>query len=146
MNGRPGDERADMFVDLALKAHTQDLYAEVFCKHPSLLEFVSKLTGWGGNTMALRRTLLRNNVPGTKPIGVHYDQIFLRYGEDSIVTAWVPIGDIKLNGGVLIYLENSESTSAANMSQQSLMLYFKVTQSVKNWRTNLPKRPWPPVS
>lgn len=106
MNGRPGDERAAMFVDLALKAHTDDWYAEVFCKHPRLLQFVAELTGWGENTLALKRTLLRNNVPGTKPIGVHYDQIFLRYGEATSVTAWVPIGDVKIDGGGLIYLEN----------------------------------------
>jgi hypothetical protein len=48
----------------------------------------------------------RNNIPGTKPIGVHYDQIFLRYGEPTSVTAWVPIGDVKVNGGGLIYLED----------------------------------------
>ena len=54
----------------------------------------------------MRRSLLRNNTPGNKAIGVHYDQIFLRKGEDTSVTAWVPIGDIGLTGGGLIYLEN----------------------------------------
>ncbi|KIN08525.1 hypothetical protein OIDMADRAFT_100270 [Oidiodendron maius Zn] len=104
-NGHPGKVAAE-FVDLALRAHGEKWYAEDFCKHPVLLEFVAGLTGWEEHTVAFRRTLLRNNIPGTKAIGVHYDQIFLRYGEPTSVTAWVPMGDIGLTGGGLIYLEN----------------------------------------
>jgi phytanoyl-CoA hydroxylase len=105
MNGHPGEVAAE-FVDLALRAHGEKWYAEDFCKHPHLLEFVARFTGWEEHTIAFRRTLLRNNIPGTKAIGVHYDQIFLRYGEPTSVTAWVPMGDISLTGGGLIYLEN----------------------------------------
>ncbi|KAK5048680.1 hypothetical protein LTR84_005771 [Exophiala bonariae] len=107
-NGRPTGPHPDVaskFVDLALKAHTEPWYKEVFCKHPDLRAYVSRLTGWGDDTMAVRRTLLRNNTPGNKAIGVHYDQIFLRHGEDTSVTAWVPMGDISRQGGGLIYLE-----------------------------------------
>ncbi|GFG08122.1 hypothetical protein IFM61392_05205 [Aspergillus lentulus] len=77
-NGRPGGEQAAQSVDLAIEAHYQDWYAEKFCNHPDLVRFVAAFTGWGENTLNFRRTLLRNNTPGTKPIGVHYDQIFLR--------------------------------------------------------------------
>ncbi|KAM0288355.1 hypothetical protein ACHAO9_007260 [Fusarium lateritium] len=70
------------------------------------------LTGWGDSTLPVRRTLLRNNTPGNKAIGVHYDQSFMRYGEPTAVTAWVPMGDIKLDGGGLIYLEGSEALGA----------------------------------
>lgn len=105
-NGRPGGDKAAQFVDLALEAHYQDWYAEKFCKHPALYDFVARFSGWGENTLSLRRTLLRNNIPRSKPIGVHYDQIFLRHGDPTSVTAWVPMGDIKLNGGGLIYLED----------------------------------------
>lgn len=104
-NGKPGGAAGERFVDLALEAHTQDWYAEEFCKHPALREFIAKLTGWGEHTHGVKRTLLRNNVPGNKAIGVHYDQIFLRHGEPTSVTAWVPIGDVSINGGGLIYLE-----------------------------------------
>ncbi|OQE31346.1 hypothetical protein PENSTE_c001G09014 [Penicillium steckii] len=107
-NGRPGGDKAAQFVDLALDAHYQEWYAEKFCNHPALYDFVAKFSDWGKNTLSLRRTLLRNNLPGSKPIGVHYDQIFLRYGDPTSVTAWVPMGDIKLNGGGLIYLENGD--------------------------------------
>ena len=111
-NSRPGGEQAALFVDLALQAHMEDWYAEDFCKHPALIEFVSKISGWGENTLQFRRSLLRNNIPGTHAIGVHYDQIFLRHGEVSNLTAWCPMGDIKINGGGLIYLENSACSEA----------------------------------
>ncbi|KAJ5714076.1 uncharacterized protein N7483_011257 [Penicillium malachiteum] len=108
-NGRPGGDQAAAFVDLALNAHYADWYAEKFCNHPALYDFIAKFSGWNKDTLNLRRTLLRNNIPGSKPIGVHYDQIFLRHGDPTSITAWVPIGDIKLNGGGLIYLENGDS-------------------------------------
>lgn len=108
-NGRPGGDNAAQFVDLAIEAHYKDWYADKFCNHPALLDFVARFTGWGEDTLGFKRSLLRNNIPGTKPIGVHYDQIFLRYGEPTSVTAWVPIGDIKLDGGGLIYLEDGIS-------------------------------------
>ena len=105
-NGRP---RGGLFVDLALKAHTEPWYKDNFCQHPALRSFVSRFTGWGEDTLTLRRTLLRNNTPGNKAIGVHYDQIFLRHGEDTSATAWIPMGDIALDGGGLIYLENGHT-------------------------------------
>lgn len=108
-NGRPGGDHAAQFVDRAFEAHYKDWYADKFCNHPALREFVARFTGWGSDTLGFKRTLLRNNIPGSKPIGVHYDQIFLRYGEPTSVTAWVPIGDIKLSGGGLIYLEDGPS-------------------------------------
>jgi phytanoyl-CoA hydroxylase len=105
-NGRPGGDRAAAFVDLALDAHYQDWYTKKFCNHLALYDFIARFSDWGKDTLSLRRTLLRNNLPGSEPIGVHYDQIFLRYGDPTSITAWVPMGDIKLNGGGLIYLEN----------------------------------------
>ncbi|KAI0886437.1 uncharacterized protein GGS22DRAFT_179313 [Annulohypoxylon maeteangense] len=106
-NGRP---RGGLFVDLALKAHAEPWYKDGFCKHPALHSFIAKITGWGDeNTLGLTRSLLRNNTPHNKAIGVHYDQIFLRHGEDTSMTAWVPMGDIALDGGGLIYLENGHT-------------------------------------
>lgn len=106
-NGHPGEHAAE-FVDLAIQAHGEKWYSEDFCKSPVLRGFIARLTGWGESTMPFRRTLLRNNIPGTKAIGVHYDQIFLRHGEPTSVTAWVPMGDISLAGGGLIYLEDGK--------------------------------------
>jgi hypothetical protein len=96
------------FMELAIKAHAEPWYKDGFCQHPEFIKYISKLTGWGGKTRNIQRTLLRNNTPGNKVIGVHYDYIFLRHGEDSVLTAWVPIGDIKIEGGGLIYLEKGK--------------------------------------
>ncbi|KAF2179014.1 hypothetical protein K469DRAFT_741727 [Zopfia rhizophila CBS 207.26] len=108
-NGKPGAATAEKFVDLALEAHYADWYKETFCKHPILKNMIAHLTGWGENTLGVKRSLLRNNTPGNKAIGVHYDQIFLRHGEPTSVTAWVPMGDVSLTGGGLIYLENGHT-------------------------------------
>ncbi|KAF2031632.1 hypothetical protein EK21DRAFT_62709 [Setomelanomma holmii] len=107
-NGRPGEETAGKFVDLALEAHYADWYHK-FCAHPVLKGFIARMTGWEDDTLGVRRSLLRNNTPGNKAIGVHYDQIFLRHGEPTSVTAWVPMGDVSLTGGGLIYLENGHT-------------------------------------
>ncbi|KAF2016401.1 hypothetical protein BU24DRAFT_391696 [Aaosphaeria arxii CBS 175.79] len=108
-NGKPGAATAEKFVDLALEAHYAHWYKETFCKHPVLKETIARISGWGDSTLGVRRSLLRNNTPGNKAIGVHYDQIFLRHGEPTSFTAWVPMGDISLTGGGLIYLENGHT-------------------------------------
>jgi phytanoyl-CoA hydroxylase len=87
----------------------EDWYAEDFCKHPVLSDFIGKITGCGESTLQSRCSLLRNSIPGTHATGVHYDQIFLLHGEITSLTAWCPMGDINLEGGELIYLEKSES-------------------------------------
>lgn len=106
-----GTKQSRDFIDLALRAHGEPWYKDDLCKHPVMEAFVAKLTGWDEDTLGLQRTLLRNNLPGNAAIGVHYDYIFLRHGEDSVLTAWIPIGDIKLEGGGLIYLEQGKSSS-----------------------------------
>jgi phytanoyl-CoA hydroxylase len=62
--------------------------------------------GWK-NDVLVKRTMVRHNVPGGLSTGIHYDRIFLRYGEAEFLTAWVPIGDCAANGGGLIYMEGS---------------------------------------
>ncbi|KAL7621753.1 hypothetical protein AAE478_009080 [Parahypoxylon ruwenzoriense] len=92
-------------------AHAETCYKDEFCKHPALRSFIAKFTRWGDNTLGLTRSLLRNNTPHNKAIGVHYDQIFLRYGDDTSITAWVPMGDVALDGGGLIHLEKGHTLS-----------------------------------
>ncbi|KAH6891466.1 hypothetical protein B0T10DRAFT_560707 [Thelonectria olida] len=116
-NAPPGStDRAALFVNAALKAHTEPWYIgsddgseRGFCNHPALRDFVARLTGWGESTLAVRRTLLRNNTPGNRAIGVHYDQSFMRHGEPTALTAWVPMGDVRIQGGGLIYLQGGDA-------------------------------------
>lgn len=109
IDGQLGPDTAAMFVDLALQAHYEDWYKEDFCRHPVLMDTVAKLSGWGDNTMFVKRSLLRNNTPRNNAIGVHYDHIFIRFGEPTHFTAWVPIGDVSDEGGGLIYLEDAHT-------------------------------------
>lgn len=53
--------------------------------------------------------MIRHSVPGASSTAIHYDQIFLRAGnpEHEFLTAWVPLGDIAVDGGGLMYLEDS---------------------------------------
>ncbi|KAL9109137.1 MAG: hypothetical protein Q9227_006228 [Pyrenula ochraceoflavens] len=88
-----------------IEAHSKEDY-RTFVAHPSLRKIVRDLRGWDSEIL-LDRTLLRHNVPHGRSTGVHYDKLFLRGGDAYFLTAWVPIGDIKFNGGGLIYLENS---------------------------------------
>ncbi|RAH40569.1 uncharacterized protein BO95DRAFT_375240 [Aspergillus brunneoviolaceus CBS 621.78] len=112
-----GTTTSDTFMMLALRAHAEDWHRNDLCKHPALIAFVEDFTGWGKSTWALERTILRNNLPGNPATGVHYDYIFLRHGEHSVLTAWVPVGDIALNGGGLIYLENGHVLGRATEGQ-----------------------------
>jgi phytanoyl-CoA hydroxylase len=107
----PSNQNSAEFMRLAIKAHGEPWYKDDFCQHPAFTDYISKLTGWEEHTHNIKRTMLRNNTPGNKAIGVHYDYIFLRHGEESVLTAWVPIGDIKINGGGLIYLEKGMGIS-----------------------------------
>lgn len=119
-NGRLGTTtKANEFEDISVKAHTDEWYigskdgsVKGFTQNEVLRDFVAKFTGWDDDILGLKRTLLRNNCPTNRAIGVHYDQIFLRYGEPTSVTAWVPLGDIGITGGGLIYLEGGEKVGA----------------------------------
>lgn len=130
------------FVRRALDAHGQDWYSERLCSHPVLQDFMAHFTGWNANTRRLERTLLRNNIPGTKAIGVHYDQIFLRYGEPTSVTVWVPMGDIGITGGGLMYLENGLLPDVvATVSTPDPADFSKDIHSGRTLRINLRRKP-----
>lgn len=88
-----------------IDAHSAPWYVS-FTEHPILKSFIQTFAGWADTTL-LRRSLFRPNVPGGETTQVHYDQIFLRGGPPTALTAWVPLGDCPVNGGGLLYLENS---------------------------------------
>lgn len=104
----PSDQAA-RFTELTTKVHTEKWYTDDFCRHPNLIEFIEKLTQWK-DVRQFKRSLFRCNLPDSTPIGVHYDQIFLRKGDITNITAWCAMGDIKINGGGLMYLEKSKVT------------------------------------
>ncbi|KAH8427731.1 phytanoyl-CoA dioxygenase family protein [Aspergillus melleus] len=103
--GLKDDEESDKYLELMISAHEADFYLE-FCEIEELRAFIRHFTGWEDITM-LQRTLLRAFVPDSELTPVHFDQMYLRAGPPTSLTAWVPIGDVSLEGGGLMYLENS---------------------------------------
>lgn len=103
--GIAGDTESDRYAELMVSAHDTDFYQR-FCEIPELHSFVRRFTGWEKPQM-LQRTLLRPYPPNAELTAIHYDQIYLRGGPPTALTAWLPIGDIRLEGGGLMYLEKS---------------------------------------
>ncbi|KAK5800309.1 hypothetical protein VI817_002521 [Penicillium citrinum] len=103
-SGLPSDPIEEKVL---IDAH-KDLHYRKFVEHPALTEFIRRLMDWKEHRI-LDRTMLRHNVPFGLGTGIHYDKLFLRGGNGFFLTAWVPIGDIAINGGGLCYLENSVS-------------------------------------
>jgi ectoine hydroxylase-related dioxygenase (phytanoyl-CoA dioxygenase family) len=57
-----------------------------------------------------KRKLIRHGKPGDRQsTGAHYDLIYLRGGTDRICTSWIPIGDVPVERGGLVYLEGSDA-------------------------------------
>lgn len=102
-----GLEDTGVFVENAVASHSASSYQDFKDAVGKQLEpFVGRLCGFE-EPWCLPRSLLRCSVPGSDSTPVHYDQIFLRAGPATSVTAWVPIGDIEVEGGGLIYLDKS---------------------------------------
>jgi phytanoyl-CoA hydroxylase len=109
--GLKNDIESDKYVELMVSAHEAEFYTKL-CEISELREFVRKFTGWEKEIM-LQRSMLRAFVPNSELTPVHYDQMYLRGGPPTSLTAWVPIGDVSLEGGGLMYLEKSDDIGRA---------------------------------
>ncbi|KAJ3569374.1 hypothetical protein NPX13_g6111 [Xylaria arbuscula] len=95
------------FVENAIHSHHAKFYIDFKTDVARVLEpFVGKLCDFE-EPWCLPRSLLRCAVPGGESTPVHYDQIFLRAGPPTTITAWVPIGDVDVKEGGLIYLDRA---------------------------------------
>lgn len=81
---------------------------ESFCLQPRLWRFYDEFLN--GPSYLHKRKIIRYTAPGkgfTTP--AHYDLIYLRGGTDSVCTSWIPVGDIPVEMGGLLYLEGSDA-------------------------------------
>lgn len=79
---------------------------EALCASPKLVEFFEWF--FGGQVFLHKRKIIRHIRPGGgQATGAHYDLVYLREGTDRVLTAWIPLGDCKVEDGGLIYLEGS---------------------------------------
>jgi ectoine hydroxylase-related dioxygenase (phytanoyl-CoA dioxygenase family) len=79
---------------------------EAFCMAEPIIRFYEDFLE--GAVYLHKRKLIR----WTKPLeprttAPHYDLIYLRGGTERVVTSWIPIGDIPVEMGGLVYLEKS---------------------------------------
>jgi ectoine hydroxylase-related dioxygenase (phytanoyl-CoA dioxygenase family) len=81
---------------------------EVFCTMPRLWKFYEALLQ--DEPYLHTRKIIRYTLPGERNCtGGHYDLIYLRAGTDRLYSSWIPLGDIPVEMGGLIYLEGSDA-------------------------------------
>lgn len=81
---------------------------ESFCFQPHLWQFYEELLG--GDVYLHKRKIVRQTYPhDPKTTDAHYDLIYLRGGTDTVLSSWIPLGDIPLEMGGLTYLEGSDA-------------------------------------
>ena len=80
---------------------------ESFCLQPKLWRFFDAFLD--GPSYLHKRKIIRYLTPGNEwATPAHYDLIYLRGGTDTVVSSWIPLGDIPLEMGGLVYLEGSD--------------------------------------
>lgn len=95
-------------ADRRLMSIVRSAKYENFCSQPDLNNFIDNFMG--GMSYLHKRKLIRFTAPQTDvATPAHYDLIYLRGGTSNIVTAWIPIGDIAVADGGLVYLKNSHA-------------------------------------
>lgn len=81
---------------------------EGFCAQPRLAAFMDEFLS--GISYLHKRKIMRHTMPGSATATpAHYDLVYLRGGTNRIVTAWIPLGDVPVEMGGLVYLEGSHA-------------------------------------
>ncbi len=82
---------------------------EAFCLQEPIIEFYEAFLG--GPVYLHKRKIIRRTLPGSeRSTPAHYDLTYLRGGTDNnLCTSWIPIGDIPVEMGGLVYLEGSDA-------------------------------------
>ena len=112
---------------------------ESFCLMAPIWQFYELF--FEGAPYLHKRKLIRHSVPyDPHTTGAHYDLTYLRGGTDRLCTSWMPIGDVSVEMGGLVYLEGSdpwgrltEATFAAK--NQSLPPADRVSAYNKNMKS-----------
>ena len=81
---------------------------ESFCLMNEIWQFYEAFLG--GDPYLHKRKITRHNRPFDKNCtGAHYDLVYLRGGTDNLCTSWIPIGNVPVELGGLVYLEGSDA-------------------------------------
>ena len=120
-SGEPEDKRR---TNKVLMEQARTAAYESFCLQPRLWTFYDAFLE--GPSYLHKRKIIRYLTPGSAwATPAHYDLIYLRGGTDRVVSSWIPLGDIPLEMGGLVYLEGSDALGRkmeAEFSQQNAAL------------------------
>ena len=108
VEGLHGGNEAQSETQKLLMQFVRTAAFESFCLQPRLWRFYDEFLN--GPSYLHKRKIIRYTAPGkgfTTP--AHYDLIYLRGGTDSVCTSWIPVGDIPVEMGGLLYLEGSDA-------------------------------------
>lgn len=81
---------------------------QAFCLSPELWRLLEDLSGCP-QYLHERRILRFTRPRDPSATGAHYDLTYLRAGTDRVQSFWVPLGDVPLDNGGLVYLEGSDA-------------------------------------
>ncbi len=111
----PGSDPVDgVYAGTPFQTHPNKLITEVvrwaayeaFCMAEPIIAFYEDFLE--GAVYLHKRKIIRWTKPlEPKTTAPHYDLIYLRGGTERVVTSWIPIGDIPVEMGGLVYLEHS---------------------------------------
>jgi ectoine hydroxylase-related dioxygenase (phytanoyl-CoA dioxygenase family) len=122
---------------------------EAFCLAKPIVDFYEAF--FQAPIYLHKRMLIRHTRPGDPNCtGAHYDLVYLRAGTDQLCTSWIPIGDIPVDMGGLVYLEGSDgwgrtmeaefSIKNADLSPEERLSAYNKNMNEAGWLTkNLPE-------
>lgn len=103
-----GGEVSPSAVNKRLMEFVRSAAYESFCLQPRLWKFYDAFLQ--GPSYLHKRKIIRHTTPhNSRSTAAHYDLIFLRSGTERVCSSWIPIGDIPVEMGGLVYLENSDA-------------------------------------
>ncbi|MGX8011338.1 phytanoyl-CoA dioxygenase family protein [Mesorhizobium sp. ORM8.1] len=115
--GIASDDTFDrQLADRRLMSLVRSTAYEGFCAQPRMSRLMDAFVG--GLSYLHKRKIMRFTLPGTAvATPAHYDLVYLRGGTSRVVTAWIPLGDVSIDMGGLVYLEGSHAIGAAMEAQ-----------------------------
>jgi hypothetical protein len=115
---------------------------ESFCLSRPIYRFFEEALG--GPVYLHKRKLIRHTLPGDPNCtGAHYDLTYLRAGTDRVYTSWIPIGDIPVEMGGLVYLEGSDAWGRKMEAEFSaLNAHLPPEERISAYNRNMSKDGW----
>lgn len=115
---------------------------EAFCLSKPIYQFYEEVLG--GPVYLHKRKLIRHTRPGDPNCtGAHYDLTYLRAGTDRVYTSWIPIGDIPVEMGGLVYLEGSDGWGRQKEAEFSILnAHLPPEERISAYNRNMSSTGW----